>query len=247
MIDFSYIQILSIFAIVAFASILRTFTGFGFALAAVPMFSLFLSPSESVVLSTTLIFLLSLVSIKSYWGVVPLAPMLPIGSMVLVGTFIGSTMLILISKSQFQTCVGLAVVAACFGLVYLKPSRKLKSHTLSIMTGLTSGIMNGAVAMSGPPMIAYAMLTEPDPKHSRAWLMTALGMASLFGLISFGFAGLITQNTIWYALISFPALHVGNKLGSYLFQRFGDSFYRRTALLVLVIIGLATTSSGLLN
>jgi len=78
--------LLIIWGVVIFAAVLRSFTGFGFALAAVPAFSQFLSPTESVALSMSLIFLISLVSIKSYWGVVPLRPMLPLGIMLLIGT-----------------------------------------------------------------------------------------------------------------------------------------------------------------
>ena len=107
MIGFDISELLLIWVVVIFAAVLRSFSGFGFALAAVPIFSLFLSPPESVVLSTTLILLISIASIKDYWGIVPLRPMLPIGMMMLIGTAIGTTVLALISKNQFQMGVGL--------------------------------------------------------------------------------------------------------------------------------------------
>lgn len=238
--------LLIIWGIVIFAAILRAFTGFGFALAAVPAFSHCLSPTESVVLSTALIFLISLVSIKSYWGVVPLRPMLPLGILLLIGTGIGTVILTVISKNQFQLGVGLSVILACIGLLFLQPSTKWKSPFLTFITGFIAGIMNGAVAISGPPMIIYAMITEPDPKHSRAWLMTILGFAALFGLIAFGIVGFINQQTIWYSLLAFPALYVGNYLGAFLFKRYGGALYRKVAISVLVVIGISITMKVIL-
>ena len=47
---------LTIWAGVAVASVLRAFTGFGFALAAVPIFIWVLPPSLAVVLSASLVF-----------------------------------------------------------------------------------------------------------------------------------------------------------------------------------------------
>ena len=237
--------LLIIWGIVIFAAVLRAFTGFGFALAAVPAFSQFLSPTASVVLSTSLIFLISLVSIKSYWGVVPLRPMLPLCILLIIGTGIGTMILTLISKNQFQLGVGLSVILACIGLLFLKPSTNWKSPFFTLITGLTSGIMNGAVAISGPPMIIYAMITEPDPKNSRAWLMTILGFAALFGLIAFGMAGFINQQTMWYSLLAFPALYIGNYLGTFLFEQYGNALYRKVAILVLVVIGVSMTAKAL--
>jgi len=237
--------LLIIWGIVIFAAVLRAFTGFGFALASVPAFSQCLSPTESVVLSTALIFLISLVSIKSYWGVVPLRPMLPLGILLLIGTGIGAMILTVISKNQFQLGVGLSVILACIGLLFLKPSTSWKSPFLIVITGLIAGIMNGAVAISGPPMIIYAMITEPDPKLSRAWLMTILGFAAFFGLIAFGMAGFINQQTIWYTVLAFPALYLGNYLGAFLFKGYGSALYRKVAISVLVVIGISITAKAI--
>jgi uncharacterized membrane protein YfcA len=68
------LALMQIWAVVIFASILRSFTGFGFALTAVPVFSLFLSPTDSVVLSAALTLSSNLLGVRTYWGIVPLKP-----------------------------------------------------------------------------------------------------------------------------------------------------------------------------
>ena len=239
-------QLLLIYLVVIVAALLRAFTGFGFALAAVPGFSLLLSPVQSVVLSTALVFLISLVAIRSYWGVVPVRPMLPIVLMMLVGTAIGIAILAIISKNQFQLGVGVSVLLACVVLFFLKPSDQLKNPFIAWFAGLISGIMNGVAAISGPPMVVYAMLTQAEPKQNRAWLMTILGIASVLALVSFGIAGFIDSTALLLVVLVFPALYLGNYLGTYLFRRFGNSLYRRIALTVLVLIGVSITLRAVL-
>ena len=52
--DMSITQLWLVALAVLFAALMRSFSGFGFALMAVPVFSLFLTPGDSVVLSTSL-------------------------------------------------------------------------------------------------------------------------------------------------------------------------------------------------
>ena len=47
---------------VGLAALIRAFTGFGFAMLVVPVFSVFLIPGDAVVLSSLLAFLLGLIS-----------------------------------------------------------------------------------------------------------------------------------------------------------------------------------------
>jgi uncharacterized membrane protein YfcA len=244
--DFGLVHLLSIWAVVVFASVMRSFTGFGFALCAVPVFSLFLLPTQSVVLSASLTLSISLLSLRTYWGVVPLRPMLPLVAMALLGTAAGAALLTTISVAQFQLWVGLAVIMACFGLTFFHPGKRGLSPVLAGITGLFSGLMNGAFAIPGPPMIIYAMATEPQPRRSRALLMTFFLFSAVLALGSYGAAGFISVQSVWHFLLAFPAMYAGDKLGYYLFQRFGDALYRRIALAGLFTVGVTITLRALL-
>ena len=65
-------QILLIWAGVVFASVLRAFTGFGFALAVVPVLAVFLAPAEVVVLAASLALVLGFIQGRA--GLLPLVP-----------------------------------------------------------------------------------------------------------------------------------------------------------------------------
>ena len=170
--DIGLLQLMFIWAVVIFASLLRSFTGFGFALTAVPVFSLLLSPTDAVVLSAALTLCSNLLGVRTYWGVVPLRPMLPLVVMAIIGTVLGTLLLSIISPQQFQIWAGVAVIVACVVLMSYKPATYRVSPLLTKITGLVSGLMNGALAIPGPPMIIYVMLTEPKPERSRALLIT---------------------------------------------------------------------------
>ena len=82
-----------IWAATVAAAILRSFTGFGFALAAVPSFAFFLTPSQAVVLSASLSLAVGLQTWPQHAGKVALRPLWPLYLMAVVGTIVGATVL----------------------------------------------------------------------------------------------------------------------------------------------------------
>ena len=119
----SPVQLLLLWGVVVFAAVMRAFTGFGFALAAVPVFALFMAPTQAVVLSASLTLAVGLLTLKTYWGQYPLKPMMPMLVLSGIGTAVGAASLTLISPEQFKLWVGLSVVLACLGLRLCCPSQ----------------------------------------------------------------------------------------------------------------------------
>jgi uncharacterized membrane protein YfcA len=244
--DTDLLEIAVLWTAVLFAAVLRSFTGFGFAIAAMPAFALFLSPGDAVVLSTSLTLAISLIGLRSYWGQVPLRPMLPLVPACVLGTAAGVALLAVITPVLFQLGVGLAVIGACIALSFTRPRQREAGGALGWVVGLFSGVMNGVLAMPGPPVIVYAMSTELQPERSRALLMSFFLAASLLALVFFAAAGLVGARSGWYFLMALPALIVGDRLGLAMFRRHGAALYRHVALGALAAIGVATTLRALL-
>ncbi|MGB1159362.1 MAG: sulfite exporter TauE/SafE family protein [Porticoccaceae bacterium] len=231
-------QILLLWAGVIFASVLRAFTGFGFALAVVPVFAMFLAPAEVVVLAASLSLVLGMVSVRTWWGLFSVREILPLITLAWVGTVVGVYLLTGMSQGSFQLWVGIAVLLACLAVTLSKPANPVDSSALRGGAGLLSGLMNGALAVPGPPMIVYALLTEFDPARSRALLMLFFTASSLWALVSFAVADLFVPAIPWYITLALPALFVGDRLGNTLFVKYSDAFYRRVAVLVLLSMGI---------
>jgi hypothetical protein len=51
--------------------------------------------------------------------------------------------------------------------------------------------------------------------------------------------------SLWLFALGYPALWLGDKWGFRLFARYGGKFYRRVALLALLVIGISITLKGL--
>lgn len=236
---------LLIWGVVVFAAVLRAFTGFGFALAAVPVFSLFMAPTQAVVLSASLTLAVSLATLKSYWGRYPLRPMAPLIGMSLPGTALGAWILREISPQQFRLWIGLAVIGACMLLAWYRPRRHRPRPVLAGGVGLGSGLLNGAFAIPGPPVIIYAMATESDAGRSRALLMTFFLFAAIIALCFYTAAGFVTIQSPWLFLLALPAMLLGDRLGFHLFDRHGTALHRRVALLALLAIGVTITAQAL--
>ena len=237
-ITFDMPQILLIWAGVVFASVLRSFTGFGFALAVVPVFAVFLPPAEVVGLAASLSLVLGLVSVRIWWGVFSIREILPLILLAWMGTALGTFLLTGMSGGNFQFWAGIAVLLACLGIALSRPVTPVDSPALTGCAGLLSGLMNGALAVPGPPMIVYALLTEFDPARSRALLMLFFTVSSLLALVSYAVADLFVPATLWYVALALPALFVGDRLGNALFVRYSGAFYRRVAVLVLFSMGI---------
>jgi uncharacterized membrane protein YfcA len=233
-----------LWAVVIAAAVLRSFTGFGFALAAVPGFALFLSPAQAVVLSASLSLALGVQTFPQYRGKTPLGPMIPMFLAAIVGTLVGARVLVMLSVDVFMLLIGAAVIGACLALSVFHPRPRQAGTALRLGAGLSSGLMNGAFAIPGPPIIIYAMATESDPAASRALMILFFTFASLVAMLAFGAGGLVSVNSLWLFLLGYPAMFIGDRLGYHLFMRYGGRFYRRVALIALFLVGVSILLKG---
>jgi uncharacterized membrane protein YfcA len=243
--NISLLQLGLLWVVVIFAALIRAFSGFGFALAAMPVFSLLMQPTQAVVLTVALSLFVNTITIPKFWGVYPARPLTPMILLSLVGTGIGAMIVGLVSVQQFQLIIGVGVIFACATLTLYKPRHRQPNPRLAAGVGAISGLLNGAMAIPGPPVIIFAMATEPDPARSRSLLMTYFLFSALLALIAYGIAGYIDLVTVVFFAIALPAMLAGDKLGFWLFDHYGNAAYRRIALGLLYIIGVAITLKAL--
>nr|VFK58578.1 MAG: hypothetical protein BECKUNK1418G_GA0071005_10043 [Candidatus Kentron sp. UNK]VFK68476.1 MAG: hypothetical protein BECKUNK1418H_GA0071006_10034 [Candidatus Kentron sp. UNK] len=240
-------QFLLIWVAIIAAAILRSFTGFGFALAAAPIFSLFLTPTQSAVLCISLMFASGIHTWPQHRGKIPLKPLRPLFAMVMVGTILGAYLLVRVDTEMFQLAIGMTTILACLILMRYHPKHRVANPALMGSTGLISGFMNGAFAIPGPPIVVYAMATEPDPAVSRVFTLTFFTFSSAMGLVSYSAAGLVDLQSVYLFLFAYPAMYLGEKLGSRLFLHHGEALYRKVALTALFLIGVSVTMKGIFD
>lgn len=223
---------------VLFAALMRAFSGFGFAMMAVPVFSLFLQPADAVVLAATLTLSVSALTYKAWWGQFDIRVFIPMLGGSVVGTAIGVMFLTRASVTEFQLWIGITVVFACLFVSRLKPGAGGNVRFLPSVTGAASGLMNGAFAIPGPPVIAYAMICIPDPARSRAFLMAFFFASNAIAFGMFLNAGVVTPTPLILLVVAMPMMMIGDWMGAWLFHRVGGAAYRPVAFVVSMAIGI---------
>ncbi len=232
-------QLSLLWLIIVAATLLRSFTGFGFALAAVPGLALLYSPVQAVGLSACLSFALGVQSFPKYRHDLQLNTQWPMFVAAIVGTVLGAQLLQTLSEQQFQLLIGVLVIVACLALARFHPRRHLVKPAIAGSAGLVSGLINGAFAIPGPPVIIYVMSTVADPKASRALMMGFFSFSSLVALITYSSNGMLSLPMLWVAALAYPAVVCGDSLGNYLFRHYGGAFYRRVAIVALFVLGVS--------
>jgi hypothetical protein len=245
--DLSLTQLALVAGTVVFAAFTRSFSGFGFALMAVPVFSLFLTPGESVVLSAILTLAISALTYRAWWGKFPTDAAAPMIAGSVVGTAVGVFFLSNASVDQFRLWIGLSVIVGCIALARFKPKERPASQPLSAGTGVASGLMNGAFAIPGPPVILFVMATIHDPTRSRAFLMMFFFVSNLISMAMFSVAGIVTSTPFYLFLVAFPVMLVGDLAGAWAFRKAGGRAYRPVVMGVCILVGVAITAKALLG
>lgn len=231
------------------ATLFRSTFGFGEALIAVPLFSLFLPIEVSVPLSVLMSIVVALTVViqdhkeihysSAKWLIIFAALGIPFG------------LLILFYGNEFYIKIGLGLLIILYSLYALKGKNSftLKKDNKSILfiCGFLSGVFGGAYGVNGPPLVVYGNLRKWDAQHFRATLQAYFLPAGIISLIGYILKGLINPLVLKYFLISLPAIIPAIFIGRYLNRRIkGNSFYQYVYY-GLIFIGLILIINSFIN
>jgi hypothetical protein len=225
-------------AVVAIAGLLRGFSGFGLALAAVPGLTLIARPAEAVPCVLLLQIAAGAQLLPRTRHAVDWPSLAPIAAGAVIATPIGTAVLADVPPDPMRAAIGVVLLLAVAVLARRPRLERRPSRAARVGIGVVSGVLNGGTAMAGPPVIAYFLAASRTVEAGRASLLMYFFLLSLAGVASSAVAGLITVRTIVFAAALLPAMAAGNALGHRLFGRASPETYRRVALATLVAIAL---------
>ncbi|MDR3506659.1 MAG: sulfite exporter TauE/SafE family protein [Caulobacteraceae bacterium] len=225
---------------VAAGGLLQGFTGFGFAMVAVPLISLVLPPAQALPYVMALQALLGLAGLP---GAVRLCRWSLLGWLTLgvaVGTPAGLWAIATLSPAAGRLVVGLAVLLA---FAVLAVGLRVPGHGSSraaVGAGVAAGVMNGLAGMSGPPAVALVIAADVRPEEARATLLVFVFGAALAALVPMGLAGQLGGSMAAPLAAALPALGLSWWAGSALFRRTTARRHRQVALATLALLALVT-------
>jgi uncharacterized membrane protein YfcA len=231
------------------AALLRGFTGFGFALASVPLATLALPPRVVVPAILVIQAAIGLHDCvvefrRADWRVVA---GLVAGS--LFGTPLGVLALTALPQPTVRLALGVVVMVAVVATWRPRqadaplPAASRRTR-LSVLAGFASGVCNGLAAMSGPPAILYFMHYEPRHTVMRSSLMVFFPIASAIALPMVYASGLLGWPSVALAAGGLPLMMLGGWIGAIGFRRYGGSAYRPAAGAALLLTAAVAIAKG---
>ena len=223
-------------AMLFFAGLLRGFSGFGFAIAAMPLLSLLHPPADVVPVVMLLQLAVSLQGLRGAWAVAdkPSLGRLALGAA--LTTPLGLWALTMLPAAPVRLAiavlVGLTVAILGGGFSLSRTPR----GPLVLVFGAMSGLCNGLAAMPGPPVIAMYLASPMRAEAGRGAMIVLFMLTALAGLLPLALLGRIDGQVALLALAGLPGVWLGSALGAALYARSPDARYRRVALWVLAAI-----------
>jgi uncharacterized protein len=236
-----------IVAVIFCAALLRGFTGFGFAIAAVPLFSLIIAPRSAVPLAIMLQLCGGSIDLlhqrhNCHW---PSLRWLIMGA--IVGSPIGVLVLMSIPAPTVRLIISaicaLAVAALGFGFAL----RTMPGGAATVLIGLSAGMFNGLAAMPGPPAVAYYMACPLRPKSIRASLLIFFAITSFAAAASLFITGLLETETALLTVGGLPIMFFGTWLGERLFEKSAGRMHRTISLLLLAVVAVLSGGNALME
>lgn len=220
------------------AAVIRGYGGFGFSLAAVPLLGTWLPLNQAVPLSLVLEMVGVLPSITRIWRLTRWRDL----TRLVIASFLTAPVGILVLHVMPPTVLKPAIcVAVLLCVVWIwRPSLSVEgpdSRLYAAIAGSLSGFLNGAAAMSGPPIIVYFLGRQNVSLDSaRATMMMFFSIGASVTLAVGLYLKVYQQPPTLLLGASLVPLYVGVEVGTFLISKHTPGFRRRMALIFLAFV-----------
>ncbi len=215
---------------------LRGISGFGFSLTLVVTLTFFLPPAEA----TALIFIweisASILHLPFVWKQVDWKALKWLCLGCVIGTPLGVLSLIVIPPAPMTIIINLTVIALSIVMLRGVTLKRNLTPLEVVGTGTVSGIINGASANGGPPVILLFFSSPAGAAVGRASLIAYFLFSDVFASAIFASQGMMGMQIVITALCYIPVLALGIWIGSKLFHKIDERTFKRFVIMLLIVI-----------
>jgi uncharacterized protein len=223
-------------AIILFASIVQTSTGFGFSIMATPFLLLLFPPKEAIQINLILSLVISLALIVKIRRDIdfPLVKRFVVGS--IPGLPLGILIFTLIEMSLLKVIISLIIILLT--VLLIMKFRIKQSVMRDLLAGGWSGALTTSIGMPGPPLLLYFSGTETKKEKLRGTTLAFYLFIYLVSLvIQVKVAG--TTPTVWKSsLQALPVVAIGLVLGQALFSKINQKMFQIFTYVLLLFTGI---------
>lgn len=246
LLGFAPVQLAAIGVIALAAFVVRGVSGFGSAMVGIGGLSLILPPLQVVPAFLALELLTTAHLLPGVWKQVDWRSLRWVIAGCLLATPLGLTVLATLDAGLMRLVVSgslLAIAAAMLGgLAQRWAPRQTPGPVGALAVGAVSGALNGAVGISGPPVIVFYFATTAAAT-SRATLIAYFLFTDLWALALAGAGGLLTTAALPLIGVALPFSLAGIWLGQHIYLRLSEAQMRRLVWSLLALLG----AVGLVN
>ncbi|MGW8532093.1 sulfite exporter TauE/SafE family protein [Nocardiopsis sp. NPDC055824] len=222
-----------VFVVLALGSLVRTTTGFGFSLVAVPPLALLADPVTAVVVAGLMSAPVSVwITARDRQHVDRRLAALFLG-FGLAGVPFGVWLLAVLPERALMVAIAVMVLVGTF-LVWRRTPIPGGTPTLAGVSAL-SGASFASTGIDGPLMVAALQGSGLEPRVQRATLSVMFSATSAASLAGFWTSGRLTPEVGSLLLVGVPAMLVGMAVGERVFRRLDAELFRRAVLWLLLI------------
>lgn len=236
------------FISILLASLVQGITGFGFALIAVPLLSLFIPEliniTPIIVIYSFLTNIIIVYKTRQYIDLKKIIPLIVFG---IIATPLGTYILLYVNVNTLKIIVGTVITITALAM-QKNYKIKIKNQNVSYgVVGLLSGFLNGSAGLSGPPVVLFLTNQNTDKDVFRANL-TFYGIATnIFAIILFISKGIINTSVLNFSAIYLPALIIGVLSGIKISSKINETLFKTLTIYLILFLGLYTVASTILK
>jgi uncharacterized membrane protein YfcA len=230
--------------VAAGAATVQLIAGFGFALAAVPLFSIVIDPHDAVIVS---LGIATVTSGAQAWSGRASMDRGVVRSM-LAGAVVGLPIGWLVYQWADNQVLGIVIgVAVLASVVVIARGLDLRESGPALDVG--GGVLSGALTMSssvnGPPLVFVLQARQFGPVPFRSTITTVFAVLDIVGIIIFAATGEIGRAQLIAIAAAFPGVAIGAAAGIALRRHLDVAHFRRLVLVLLVVAAISAIVSAI--
>jgi len=232
------------FLIVLVAGMVQGLFGFGSGLLMVPLLVFFLPPEVVVPVSLLHGLVLNLCLTLITRRHVQIGRVTVLFLAAIVGLPLGALLLLWLPSAVLKVLIGTVIIAFAIALLLGLRIKVKRERAVMVPVGAVSGILNGSLSLSGPPVILFFAGEGLDRSRFKANLVSYFLLINIVTIVIFIILGLIDQEVIVWTLATLPPLLAGMAGGLMLWGRFDERAFRKIVLVLVAAAGLLSLVTG---
>jgi uncharacterized membrane protein YfcA len=219
------------------AAFVQAGVGFGAALISMPFLVALLGVQVATPLTSLVSIVSSIILLTYYRSAFNLRAVYPLVLAAIVGVPLGVLGLRQVNEQTVTALLGVILITyALYALIGFKLPQ-LNRPIWGYLFGFVGGLLGGAYATSGPPVIIYGNCRRWDRDQFKGNLQGFFIVTSIIVVSTHALVGSYTSNVLSYLIVALPAMVLGLVAGTMTDHVINQRLFRQLVQVLLVLLG----------